>query len=148
MQSGSARIGICTNEGILCPVILDALASAPIRVELHTTVLHVLASDPIRGHYAQWTCMSCRLCQLVRCMHSGPERLGVCTNQGGQYALCCCTCWSLHQSGGSMHNDPGRLGVCTNQTALHSGCCQIAVCSPICVTVNKIESLAEARTQL
>ena len=82
IHSGSARIGVCTNQGILCPVILDALASAPIRVEFYTTVLHVLASVPIRRQYAQWTCMSWRLYQLFGCMHSGSERLGVCTNEG------------------------------------------------------------------
>ena len=87
MQSGSARIGICTNQGILCPVILDALASAPIRVELYTTVLHVLTSVTTRGQYAQWNCMSWRLYQLIGCMHSGPERLGVCTNQGAIYNM-------------------------------------------------------------
>ena len=85
MHSDSARIGVCINQGILCLVTLDALASAPIRVELYTTVLHVLASVSIRGQYARWTCMSWRLYQLVGCMHSDPERLGVCTNQG---AIC------------------------------------------------------------
>ena len=33
MHSDSARFGVCTNQGILCLVILDALASAPMKVE-------------------------------------------------------------------------------------------------------------------
>ena len=57
MHSDSARIGVCTNQGILCLMILDALVSAPIRVELYKTVLHVLASVTIREQFAQWTCM-------------------------------------------------------------------------------------------
>ena len=96
MHSGSACIGVCTNQGILCTAILHAFSPAPIRVELYTTVLHMLASVLIRGQYAKWTCMSWRLYQLIGCMHCGPERLGVCTNRG-QYALCCCTCCGLLQ---------------------------------------------------
>ena len=91
MQSVTARLGICTNQRILCTVIMDALTSAPIKVELYTTIFHVLAFVPIRGQYAQWICMSWRLYQLVGCMHSSPERLGVCTNQGA-IELCCCRC--------------------------------------------------------
>ena len=53
MHSGFARIGVYTNTRILCTAVLHAFSSAPIRVELYTTILDVLASVLIRGQYAK-----------------------------------------------------------------------------------------------
>ena len=65
MHSGAARLGICTNQRILC-----------------TMVLHALASIPIRGYSAQRFCTHWRLDQSGDTMPGDYGRLGFCTNQG------------------------------------------------------------------
>ena len=87
MHSDSARFGVCTNQGILCPVLLDALASVPIRVELYTTVLYVLASVRTSWMYAQRSWTSWRLHQSGGNMHYVAARVAVCTNQGTVFTV-------------------------------------------------------------